>query len=63
MLEAYLDVDFAGDLMDKNSWTWFVIHMNGGLILWGGWKQNEITSSTIEAKYSHQVWPLDKQFK
>jgi hypothetical protein len=44
-------VDWAGDLEDKRSTTWFVFMMGGGAISWSSKQQPIITLSTTEAEY------------
>ncbi len=50
-LVRYCDVDWAGDLEDKRSTTWFVFMMGGGAISWSSKQQPIITLSTTEAEY------------
>lgn len=47
----YIDVDFDGDLSNRKSCNDFFISMNCGIIIWGSWKQIDITSPIVEVEY------------
>ncbi len=48
---GYYDADWAGDLEDKRSTTWFVFMMGGGATSWSSKRQPIITLSTTEVEY------------
>jgi hypothetical protein len=50
-LVGYCDADWAGDLQDRRSTTWFVFIMGGGAISWSSKQQPTIALSTTEAEY------------
>jgi len=50
-LVRYCDADWASDLKDKKSTTWFVFMMGGGAIAWSNKQQPIIVLSTTKAKY------------
>jgi len=50
-LVRYCDVDWAGDLEDKRSTTWFVFIMGGGAISWNSKRQPIIALSTTKVEY------------
>ncbi len=48
---GYCDADWAGDLEDRRSTTWFVFMMGGGATSWNSKQQPTIALSTMEAEY------------
>jgi hypothetical protein len=50
-LVKYCDANWAGDLEDRISATWFVFMMGGGAISWSSKRQPTIILSTTKAKY------------
>jgi hypothetical protein len=50
-LVGYCDADWASDLEDRRSTTWFVFMMGGGAIFWSSKRQPTITLSTTKVEY------------
>jgi hypothetical protein len=48
---GYCDADWADDLEDRRSTTWFVFMMGGGATSWSSKQQPTIALSTTEAEY------------
>jgi len=48
---GYCDADWADDLEDRRSTTWFVFMMGGGATSWNSKQQPIIALSTMEAEY------------
>ena len=48
---AYLDLDYAGDSMDRKSTYGYVFTLAGGAISWSSRKQKMTATSTTEAEY------------
>ncbi len=44
-------MDWAGDLEDRRSTTWFIFMMGGGAISWSSTQQPIIVLSTTEVEY------------
>lgn len=50
-LEAYADADWAGCVVDRRSYTGYVILMSGGAVAWEAKKQPTVALSSTEAEY------------
>jgi len=50
-LVGYCDADWASDLEDRRSTTWFVFMMGGGAISWSSKRQPTIALSTTKVEY------------
>ena len=50
-LYAFCDSDWAGDKLDRRSYSGHAIFMSGNLIAWGSQKQSSVALSSTEAEY------------
>lgn len=50
-LEAFSDVDWGGDVMDRRSHSGYIVRIGGNLILWQSKKQIFVARSTTKAQY------------
>ena len=50
-LKGYCDSDWAGNIVDRKSYSGFLIFMSGNLITWGTSKQHTVALSSAEAEY------------
>ena len=48
---AFCDSDWAGDKLDRRSYSGHAIFMSGNLIAWGSQKQSSVALSSTEAEY------------
>jgi len=51
MIDCYVDADWAGGAMDRNSMTGYVIRMYGNIIYWKTRKQDSVTKWSTHAEY------------
>ena len=51
ILEYYVDVDWAGDSIDRNSTTGYIVKLFGNVIHWKSRKQGSMTKSSTAAEY------------
>ena len=50
-LEAYIDVDYAGSLVDRRSTTGYCTFLGGNLVMWMSKKQNVVARSSTESEF------------
>ena len=50
-LEAYIDADCAGSLVDRRSTTGYCTFLRGNLVTWRSKKQNVVARSSIESEF------------
>ena len=50
-LVGYSDADWAGDLDDRKSTSWYIFKLSGGAVSWRSQKQSSVALSTLEAEY------------
>jgi len=50
-LVAYIDNDYAGDVNDRKSTSWFVFSLGTVAVSWSSKKQPIVTLSTTESEY------------
>ena len=51
VLEAYIDVDYAGSLVDRRSTTGYCTFLGGNLVTWRSKKQNVVARSSAESEF------------
>ncbi|RVX13233.1 Retrovirus-related Pol polyprotein from transposon RE1 [Vitis vinifera] len=50
-LEACIDADYAGSLVDRRSTTGYCIFLGGNLVTWRSKKQNVVARSSAESEF------------
>ena len=50
-LEAYINVDYAGSLMDRRSTTRYCTFLGGNLVTWRSKKHNVVAKSCVESEF------------
>lgn len=50
-LVAYCDADYSSNLLDRKSFTGYIVKLGEGLISWESKKQTTVAASTAEAEY------------
>ena len=51
ILEAHIDADYVGSIVDKRSTTGYCTFLGGNLITWRSKKQSIIARSSVEAEF------------
>lgn len=50
-MQSFVDSDYAGDTLDHNSMTGYLIKLGEALVIWGSKKQTAVALSTCESEY------------
>ena len=50
-LEAYIEADYAGSIVDQRSTTWYCSFLGGNLVTWRSKKQNVVAKSFAETEF------------
>ena len=50
-LEAYIDADYAGSVVDKRSTSDYCTFLEGNLVTWRNKKQSVVAQSSAEAEF------------
>ena len=51
IIRAYVDADFAGDILTRMSRTGFVVFINGSPIFWMSKKQSSLETSSFGSEF------------
>jgi len=50
-IKIYIDVDYAGSIVDRRSTTGYCMFLDGNLVTWSSKKQNVVARSSAEAEF------------